>query len=123
MSEKLDKEYILEQLKTVEKEFPMIKVGLAGSYARGQETANSDIDIVLASKSDEKFNSDFDINITIYSFLLKLFNDNEIDMLWLSDLYEDTVKSDELSKELDIPINQYTPFRTISREVIWCGEC
>jgi hypothetical protein len=42
-------------------------------------------------------------------------------MLWLSDLYEDTVKSDELSKELDIPINQYTPFRTISREVIWCG--
>ncbi len=59
----MDKIFILDFLSTHKKElkdrFGLVKIGLFGSYARDEQTKDSDIDLVVEIESKNKFRSFF----------------------------------------------------------------
>ncbi len=59
----MDKTYILTFLATHKKEmeekFGLVKIGLFGSYARDEQTQESDIDLAVEIESSNKFRSFF----------------------------------------------------------------
>lgn len=61
----MDKQIIIDFLTTHKAEmqalFGVVKIGLFGSYARGQQTAASDIDIAVELESDNTFRSFFNL--------------------------------------------------------------
>lgn len=69
-----NKEEILQILKEIkpilEKDYNITEVGLFGSYLRGEQTQDSDIDILLDHKSGLTFFKLIDLE----NFLLKTFN-------------------------------------------------
>ena len=79
------KEEILNQLKQIDKEeFGIEKIGLFGSYARGCETENSDIDILVKLKKDRMYKNFCN---TKY-YLEDLFN-KEIDLITINQFEEE----------------------------------
>ncbi len=61
--EAMDRERILgflrEHKEEIRQRFGVTKLGLAGSYARGEATSASDIDIIVQLESDNTFRSFF----------------------------------------------------------------
>jgi len=59
----MDKTYILAFLtahkKEMEEKFGLVKIGLFGSYARDEQTQESDIDLAVEIESSNKFRSFF----------------------------------------------------------------
>lgn len=109
----LTKELILEELKSISKEFRGIRFGLAGSYSRGEETEKSDIDIV----------SDYDyFTLEEIDKIKSHFAPIDVDLLCLGLLQKDDIELDTLMLTLDIPINDSSVYKSVLREVIWCEK-
>jgi len=51
--------FLKEHKSEIQEKFGATRIGLAGSYARGDATEDSDIDIVVELQSDNKFRSFF----------------------------------------------------------------
>lgn len=80
----MNKEYILEKLrenKEYFKKYGVVKIGLFGSYVYGQETEESDIDILIKMESEK--NNYFNYCYVLY-FLEELFN-KKIDLVNATD--------------------------------------
>ena len=80
MAEILNKSYILAQItahKAQLKAMGAEKLGLFGSYARNQQTADSDIDFLIEFQKEKKTYNNF---IEIAYFLEDIFQ-NEVDLL------------------------------------------
>jgi predicted nucleotidyltransferase len=53
--------YLKEHKKELQEKYGVTKIGLFGSYARGDITIDSDIDIAVEIESDNKFRSFFEL--------------------------------------------------------------
>lgn len=53
--------FLQEHKSEMQEKFGAIRIGLAGSYARGDATEESDIDIVVELKSDNTYRSFFNL--------------------------------------------------------------
>lgn len=87
--------YTIDEIKAkiipISKQYNLSKVYLFGSYARGEEDENSDIDIALELEDESSY---FDV----YGKLLTLF-DGEIDILLVSDLLSPKTNIGKLVKK------------------------
>lgn len=102
-------------LKTISKikheRFYNLKIGLAGSYTRRDNTDASDIDIVV----------DTDLMpITDMDYIKSKFNGISVDVLLLGLLKQEDEEMDNFFKEMDLPINDESVFKNVLKEVIWC---
>jgi len=110
---KISKEQILEKLESFKKipELSEYRFGLAGSYVRGDDTEESDIDIVV----------DTGILSVNSIFLIKdiIWNDDHVDVLLLDALRKEDEDLDELCKDMGLEIDEESPYKNIVREVLW----
>lgn len=77
----ITKEYILTKLKSKKKDlskFGVHTIGLFGSYARDEQTENSDIDILIDFEPD---NESFDNFMAVCNQFEKLFKRNKIEIV------------------------------------------
>jgi len=77
----LNKQYIFNQLaqrKTEIKKFGVQKVGLFGSYVRGEEKENSDIDILIEFENGK---STFDNFMNLCFYLDDLFTGTKVEVV------------------------------------------
>lgn len=86
-----------------------IRIGLAGSYAKGEETEKSDIDIVLDGDSQR-------IEAAVY---VKQLFQKEVDVLWLELLKQEDQELDDLLMGSGLEPNPYSVYKTVKEEVIW----
>jgi hypothetical protein len=76
-----DKEYILNQLKSQKNEisrYGITDLGLFGSYARDEQTENSDIDILIDFEADKET---FDNYMAVYDIIEKLFKNQHVEIV------------------------------------------
>jgi predicted nucleotidyltransferase len=76
-----NKDYILSKIKQHKKELNslgIIKIGLFGSYARDEQSANSDIDILIEFAPDKE---NFDNYMTVYDILENLFGNERVEVV------------------------------------------
>ena len=76
-----NKEYILSTIKSKKTEiyrFGIRDIGLFGSYARDEQTENSDIDILIDFEPDQE---SFDNYMAVYDFIEKLFKDQRVEIV------------------------------------------
>lgn len=91
--------------------FYNIKMGLAGSYARGDNTDSSDIDIVV----------DTDLMpITDMDYIKSSFYGIDVDVLLLGLLKQEDEEMDNFFKEMDLPTNDESVYKNVLKEVVWC---
>lgn len=87
--------YTIDEIKAkiepIGKQYNVSKVYLFGSYARGEEDENSDIDIALELKDVSKY-------IDVYGCLSSIFGVN-VDILLVSDLLSPRTNIGELVKK------------------------
>lgn len=91
------------------------RVGIAGSVGRNRYNKRSDIDIVVDTDS-----------LTIEEIKrikehLSCFQ-RKVDVLQLVLLKEEDLELDAFCRELDLPVNEDSVYKTVSREVIWCDS-
>ena len=85
-----------------------LKMGLAGSYARGDNKASSDIDIIV----------DTDLMpIADMEYIKSKFDGTDVDVLLLGLLKQEM---DSFFKEMGLPINNESVYKNVSKEVVWC---
>ncbi len=75
------KEYILSIMKQHKKElqdYGIIRIGLFGSYVRGEHSNNSDIDILIEFEPDKE---NFDNYMSVYDILENLFRNEKIEIV------------------------------------------
>ena len=76
--------YTIDEIKAkinpIAKQYNLSKVYLFGSYARGEEDENSDIDIALEIEDESQY-------IDVYEILSSVFN-CDVDILLVNDLLE-----------------------------------
>lgn len=102
-------EDILKILNTVCNKYDNIRVGVAGSYANGTQTPNSDIDIVIDGDSTQ---------VEIMEFVKSLF-EITVDVLWVDLMQKEDNELDQLAIDFDLPINNNSVYKTVMREVVW----
>lgn len=76
-----NKQFILSQIKQLKGElrkFGVIRIGLFGSYARGEQSENSDIDILLEFEPDQE---NFDNYMSVYDEIEKCFTNEKIEIV------------------------------------------
>lgn len=76
-----NKEYILSTIKSKESEiskYGIKSIGLFGSYARDEQTENSDIDILIDFEPE---NENFDNFMAVYDIIEKLFNSQRVEIV------------------------------------------
>lgn len=111
--QRLTLNYISEVLLQIEEKYNhSVKLGIAGSYANGKSTEESDLDIVIDGDSmrqdiAEDIKSSFPI---------------QVDTLWLDLLKKEDDDMDLFCKENDLPINEDSVYKTIRKEVIWIDK-
>ncbi|AWI06716.1 nucleotidyltransferase domain-containing protein [Clostridium drakei] len=115
--ENLAKEQILDILKDIKKNSILsnIKIGLAGSFARGTNMKSSDIDIVLSYDLDR---DDADLLILVEEYINKKCG-YKVDVLHLERLAIEDEELDNHAKSLDLPINDESAYKSILKDVIW----
>lgn len=86
------------------------KYGLAGSFARGDATKDSDIDIVVNSDG---------LSIDILNIIKGFFHDVEADILCLGLLKKEDEELDKFLTNMGLPINDESIYKTVRNEVIW----
>lgn len=84
--------------------------GVAGSVARGEETEDSDIDVVV----------DYDMLDFNQIDFIKDYFDRDVDVIQLPLLKEEDERLDALAVSLDLPTNDVSAYKTIIKDVIWC---
>lgn len=88
-----------------------LKIGLAGSYARGDNTDSSDIDIIV----------DTDLmSITDMNYIKNQFHETNVDVLLLGLLKQEDEEMDDFFKKMDLPINDESVYKNVLKEVVWC---
>ena len=102
-------------LKTISRikhdKFHNLKMGLAGSYARGDNKASSDIDIIV----------DTDLMpITDMDYIKSSFYGIDVDVLLLGLLKQEDEEMDNFFKEMDLPTNDESVYKNVLKEVVWC---
>lgn len=93
---------------------PRYKFGIAGSFARGNEKKDSDVDVVISGTymlSADEYNK-----ITSY---LKKELQKEFDLLNLEALEKEDEELDSMLLDMGLGINDRSTFKNIIREVIW----
>jgi uncharacterized protein len=76
-----NKEYILDTILSQKNEFLKLgirEIGLFGSYARGEQTRESDIDILIDFEPDKET---FDNYMAVYELFEKLFRGTKIEIV------------------------------------------
>lgn len=101
---------ILKKLTELEGLLGGIKLGVAGSYAKGTATEDSDVDVV----------ADYDMLDFDQIDLIKDSFDKDVDVVQLPLLKEEDERLDKLALSLDLPINDESAYKNIVKEVIWC---
>ena len=102
-------EDIAEKLKQVYKYYDNVRIGIAGSYANNTQQNNSDIDVVLDGDSTRA---------EIMDYIRGLF-DIKVDVLWLELLRQDDEEMDLFAVSNELPINNYSVYKTVMKEVRW----
>ncbi len=93
---------IITILKQVYNKYDNIRLGVAGSYANGNEKSSSDIDVV----------------IDIMEYIKSLF-DITVDVLWVDLMKQEDDELDRFAVENGLPVNQYSAYKTVMQEVRW----
>ncbi len=76
-----NKQFILSQIKQLKGELRklgVVKIGLFGSYARGEQSENSDIDILIEFEPDQE---NFDNYMSVYDEIEKRFTNEKIEIV------------------------------------------
>ena len=76
-----NKEYILSEMHQHKNELNslgVVKIGLFGSYARGEQSDNSDIDILIEFAPDKET---FDNYMTVYDILEDIFKNERVEVV------------------------------------------
>jgi uncharacterized protein len=76
-----DKEHILSSIKSKEAEIlrhGIKSIGLFGSYARDEQSENSDIDILIDFEPEKE---NFDNYMAVYDIIEKLFKDRKVEIV------------------------------------------
>mgnify|MGYP001552334900 CR=1 FL=1 len=76
-----NKEYILSEIQKHKAElfeFGVVKIGLFGSYVRGEQSERSDIDILIEFSSESE---SFDNYMAVYDFLEEIFKNEKIEIV------------------------------------------
>ena len=76
-----DKEFILSTIRSKESElsrYGIKSIGLFGSYARDEQSENSDIDILIDFESDKE---NFDNYMAVYDIIESLFTNYKIEIV------------------------------------------
>lgn len=104
---------ILDEVKKLSKTSMLLgyKVGLAGSYARGEETDISDIDVVIDTDM---------LTLDQINFIHDYFK-KDVDVIQLKLLKEEDKRLDDFAVSQGFPINDDSTYKSICREVIWFG--
>lgn len=100
---------IVKILKTVYDKYDNIRLGVAGSFANGTQNAGSDIDVVIDGDS---------MRVDIMEYIKSLF-DVAVDVLWVDLMKKENDELDRFALENDLPVNQYSVYKTVMREVKW----
>ena len=75
------KEYILSEMQQHKRELfslGVVKIGLFGSYVRGEQSEKSDIDILIEFAPDKE---NFDNYMTVYDILENLFRNEKVEIV------------------------------------------
>lgn len=91
--------------------FSSLRIGLAGSYARGDNNPTSDIDVVVDTDS---------MSIEHMEEIKNSFKDEKVDVLLLGLLKQEDDDLDAFLRELDLPINDESVYKNVAKEVVWC---
>lgn len=100
---------IISKLRTAYTKYDNIRLGIAGSYANGTQQDNSDIDIVIDGDS---------MRVEIMEYIKGLF-DVAVDILWVDLMKKEDDDLDQFALANDLPVNQYSAYKTMMREVKW----
>ena len=100
---------IMATLKKVYEKYADIRVGIAGSYVNGTQHANSDIDVVVDGDS---------MRVDIMEYIKSQFP-TEVDVLWVELMKQEDEEMDRFALENDLPINEYSVYKTVMQEVMW----
>ena len=75
------KEYILSEMRQQKKELQnlgIVRIGLFGSYAREEQSENSDIDILIEFDPEKE---NFDNYMSVYDILENIFRNEKIEIV------------------------------------------
>ncbi len=114
VSEQLSKDKIVEIIKSNSNNELLngLKIGLAGSYSRDEQSKNSDIDIVIDGDSTR---------VQAGEFIQSLF-EKETDILWLELLKEEDKELDKICIEACGEPNKESVYKTIIKDVRWIKQ-
>jgi len=76
-----NKDYILLEIKRQKSELlnlGIVKIGLFGSYVRGNQTENSDIDILIEFEPEKE---NFDNYMSVYDILEQMFRNEKVEIV------------------------------------------
>jgi len=100
---------IMAILKKVYEKYADIRVGIAGSYVNGTQHADSDIDVIVDGDS---------MRVDIMEYIKDQFP-TEVDVLWVELMKQEDEEMDRFALENDLPINEYSVYKTVMQEVMW----
>lgn len=96
-------------LKQVYNKYSNIKLGIAGSYVNNNANEDSDIDVVIEGDS---------MQVEIMDYIKSLFH-TTVDILWLDLMKKEDDELDLFAAENELPINPYSVYKTVIKEVHW----
>ena len=99
----------LSEMVSSDTELSNYRFGIAGSVSRGDNTENSDIDIVVDSDG---------MPLNLIERVRGFFT-QDVDVLFLKLLKQEDDELDAFLKEQDLPINEDSVYKTVLREVVW----
>lgn len=86
----------------------------AGSYARGQATEKSDLDIIIAGEQELPGDDYF----KVYNVLKEVAR-IKFDIVDFTALKEDDDKMDRMLLDMGLSINDSSAYKTIEKETVW----
>ena len=100
---------IMSTLRKVYDKYSGIRLGIAGSFANGTQKPGSDIDVVIDGDS---------MRVDIMEYIKSQFQ-YEVDVLWVELMKQEDEEMDKFALENDLPINQFSVYKTVMQEVLW----
>lgn len=91
-----------------------VRLGYAGSYARGKARVNSDLDVVVEGKKALSC----DEYLAIYNKLKQLLH-IKFDIVDLVALKDDDVEMDNMLLDMGLEVNENSAYKTMKKEAIW----
>ena len=91
-----------------------VRLGYAGSYARGKAKLSSDLDIVVEGKralSGDEY-------LAIYNKLKQLLK-IKFDIVDLVALKDDDAEMDKMVLDMGLEVNESSAYKTMKKEAIW----